>query len=139
MINAIVYVLALIIMILMSFSDLKKKRVDIRILLFSGPLLVFLLIGGNGADYFNSLRAVSLFIGVVCIITSILSKEAIGRGDSYVILWCGFVFGFSIFIKMMCISLLLGFVIACIMTAVGKKRPIPFVPLMTAGLIAALL
>lgn len=138
MIKAIVYILVLAILVVLSFRDIKKRKIDIRVLFVSAPLFMFLLIGEAGSGYFELLRLIDIVIGLVSLIISHYSKEAIGKGDAYLLIWCALVMDFDVYITSLAISMLLSFLIACFCILKGKKKPIPFVPLLTLGFLFTL-
>lgn len=126
-------ILIVVFLLCESFEDIKNRTLKLN------KLIIFLGIGilQQIADGKFSLNTVVLGVvpGVILLIISYLSGEAIGYGDGAVVLILGALAGYK--------CALLSFAIGCVMAMVPAmiqyirnpygNRPLPFIPCLFAG------
>ncbi len=118
---------------ILSILDIRKKCVPVIgviELLFTVLILQFF----DPAELWEYI--ICILVGVTFLLVSKLSKEAIGYGDSLVILILGIQLGFWKFVELLTYSMfLLGVASLIILVLKGnrKKVGVPFVPMLAAG------
>ncbi len=81
-------------------------------------------------------RVFGLLVGALFLLVSVLSKEAVGKGDAIMIGISGAALGFSAISVILCISFFLLSVISLgllVIKRLGRKDRIPFFPFLAAG------
>lgn len=125
-------VVVLIFLLLCSVSDIRTKRISTKVLIgMSLVLVVFRLL----ADYKTIVAAVyGMGIGVIFLLISRFTKEAIGYGDSWIILLLGGYLGGEKLLLLITIA----FFFAGLVSLAGfvwkkwsRKYTIPFIPFLT--------
>ena len=137
-------ILSLIMLIIFSYTDLRNRRISMRILavfliLTAGLMTSVRLFGGRYTIIKNCLVyelgleniVLALVPGVILFVISLLTNEAIGRGDVCVVGLLGLMTGFDavfiiLFISMMACALF-GLVFMLIMGK-SKKDTLPYIP-----------
>lgn len=124
-----------------SISDIRKKAVSISFLLIAAAGVIPIALWERNVPL--SARIFGLLLGGIFYLISIVSKEAVGKGDAVMIGICGAAVGFSATCMVLCTALLLSSVVSlallCLRKA-GRKTRIPFYPFLAAGeLITALM
>lgn len=136
--------LSIILLIICSYTDLRKRAVSIRVLAIFFILTAGLMAGnyvlgmGYGVTIGRLMYEInaeniifSLIPGGVLFFISLLSKEAIGKGDVYLVGLLGLMTGFErisviLFISMVACA---AFGSICILAKrKGKKDTLPYVP-----------
>ena len=130
-------VLIMCLLIILSYQDLKRRLIDVRWLLVSGPVLIGLNIYYK--EFFQGERLLIIGLGLACLGISFISKEAIGLGDSYTLIWAGLVMSFSNYFTSLLLASLLSFVLGALLFITKKASKIAFVPLIAIGYMASLL
>ncbi len=117
-----------------SVMDIRTMKINILYMSLSAvPLCGFILAGENSVSWQD--RVLGLVIGGIFIVVSLISSEAIGMGDGFVIAWTGMAVGGMSCIGIMAIALGLCFVAAIILCIKKSKRKIPFIPFIFFGFI----
>lgn len=133
-IKFILYVYIFICLFLAAAMDVKTLKINVLYLAISViPLICFILAGGNSISWQD--RVLGMAIGGVFIIVSLISGEAVGMGDGFVIAWTGMAVGGMSCIGIMAIALGLCFVTAVILSIKKSKRKIPFIPFIFSGFV----
>ncbi len=133
-------VLAAVLLIVEGISDIKKREI-----LLSGPIIaaalsVILLVIDPQRNISGAL--LGLAEGIVIIVFSFISNEAIGFGDGAVLCATGLLLGWkdNLFLFFWaCLFCAVFSVIALIFRKAGKKTKIPFVPFMVPALLITVL
>lgn len=126
-------------LMVVSMIDLRKKTVSWMMLLLGGVLCGLCCLTSGAEGIINRLFGAGL--GLILLIISRVTREAVGRADSILVICLGAVLGFDQCIKMLCISL--GLCCICCMVGLSfhvitKKYRIPFIPFLFAGFICCL-
>lgn len=137
-------ILSLLMLVICSYTDLRKRQISVRV------LAVFLILAAgfmSGAYLFGSRYQIikncliydlkpesivfALIPGVILLVISLLTKEAIGRGDVCVVGLLGLMTGFDAVFAMLFISMA-----ACALCGIAfmvirgksKKDTLPYIP-----------
>lgn len=139
-IEFIVSVILFLWLLLCSIQDIKKKKINIYLVL-AGLLMPLIGIIWNGEfNYLHSLGGMSLGLILLCI--SFITKGQIGVGDGLIVCITGLCLGFSGNAMLLVISLFGSAIISIILLAfkiAGRKKTIPFVPFILFGYMGVLL
>lgn len=127
--------------VLGSITDIRKKTVSISFLLIVATGVIPIAIWERNVPL--PARGFGLLLGAVFYLISIVTAEAVGKGDSVMIGICGAAIGFSATCMVLCVGLLFSSVVSlfllCIKKA-GRKTRIPFYPFLAIGeLVTALM
>lgn len=133
----IIKIIVSLVLVMLGIMDVRRHYIDVRPLIITGPLLFLANIIILGEEYFTLMRLAMVVVGVISLLISILTKEQIGLGDAYVIIWAGLVLDFECYIKMMLVGTGFTFITACILIIIRKKKEIPFIPMLAAGMVLA--
>lgn len=124
----------------LSVRDIRSKRILTIDLLFGIILTIAMLCFGPQVSLID--RIIGMLIGWSMIGLSIISRDAIGKGDTVLILYLGIIFGYIELIKI----LSLGFFIVGTFCIIGystrrytRKHKVPFVPFLLLGVVSNLL
>lgn len=141
--NQIEYIVSVILflwLLLCSIQDIKKKKINVYLIL-AGLLMPLIGIIWNGEfNYLHSLEGMSLGLILLCI--SFITKGQIGVGDGMIVCITGLCLGFSGNAMLLVISLFGSAIVSIILLAfkiVGRKKTIPFVPFILFGYMGVLL
>lgn len=140
----IVSVLSLLMLIICSYTDLKYRGISRRVLaaffllsvVYMSVVCIFKDRSGllkNCLLYEVKTESVicALIPGLLMLIVSIVTKEAIGKGDVYVILLLGLMTGFdrAFFILLVSMTVCAVFgIVLMIVKGRGRKDTLPYVP-----------
>lgn len=133
-IKMIEYIWALIFLLICSISDLRERKVNVGVCIISGLV-------GIGVNFIRKVHSVAelLFgavIGMTFIGISIITRQRIGLGDSFVILALGLILGgiqsFNIILWAFILCTLLAF-LEMIILRVKMNDSLPFVPFVTVA------
>ena len=123
-----------------SVSDARKKTMPaVLLILFSIAVVGFALFDNAVSTRF---RVVGLFMGLLFLLISKCSKEAIGYGDSWLILLLGIHLGYLRALGVLFgASLLAGVVSVLFLWKRGwkKKATLPFVPFLSIAYLGAMI
>lgn len=115
-----------------SVSDWKRKAISLRLLvLFSITILCVCILCHNSSI---SQRIGGVILGLVFFAVSKCTKEALGYGDSWIILLLGIWLGSAKMIQVLLVSSLLSGVASLFLLwrrGWKRKETIPFVPFLT--------
>lgn len=119
-----------------AYTDIRGKRVSKR------AIIVYFLLAVSGHLIGRSLRildfALGMLPGVACLLFSWGSQQALGYGDSALILGCGVALGvkhcMGILVWAFFFAGLWAIVQICFLSA-GRKKEFPFVPFLFAGIV----
>ena len=127
-------------LVVLSVADVRKKRLPLLLLLSGG----FFIIAQSFCD--RDISVISLAAGgmtgvfVVCV--SMITKEAVGYGDSFLILIMGTFLGFWDILYLLMGAFLMAAVFSAVMlikTRFDRKASFPFVPFLTIAYIGGML
>jgi Flp pilus assembly protein protease CpaA len=135
-IESTISIVVLLCMVPAAVMDCKTKLIDSRLFLYSAaPLVLLRLVEGicyGTVSLKNELLGIG--IGIIFIMLSLISREALGLGDGVAILWFGVIMGGKALVIVLCTCLILNFFIAFVMVFKGKKKVrIPMLPFLTFG------
>ncbi|MCR5102501.1 MAG: prepilin peptidase [Butyrivibrio sp.] len=130
-------IIVVLIFIAMLF-DIRKKKIPLYMIFFIGiisvAMTIYNMIFGN--ERIEEVAA-GLFPGITLFIVSFLTKEGIGYGDCFIILFAGMILG----IEKMIMILMTAFVLSSILSVflfvlkkVNRKSTLPFVPFLFLGM-----
>ena len=125
---------------ILSWSDLKEKSISIPSLFISNMAFLVLRIcslNGGWKEYISG-----AFVGLVFLLISIFSKQAIGYADSLIMTGLGFYLGFWKIISLLGTAFfLLAFagLFLLLKCRWSKKSSIPFLPFLMIGYLGVLL
>lgn len=147
--------LSLLMLIICSYTDLKERGISIRVLTafltVSSGLIFTAYIYGNRFERLNDLMLydlsreniiMSLVPGLILLLISFFTKEAIGRGDVYVICLLGLMIGFDMIFRVLFISMIICAVVGLICMALKgmkKKDTLPFIPFLLGAYVIFIL
>lgn len=122
------------IMVVNSVLDVKNRKISLW-------LIGILGISGIGfriweGTFFTTDTLWGVCVGIIGIIISLLTRGAVGMGDSLTILALGFFLKFNEIVGMVMVSITVTGLLALIMLTVLKKNrkyELPFVPFLLAG------
>lgn len=121
-------------LLVLSFIDIKSRKIPVWTLIIGMMLsIIFQYMAGNTDHILIILGAMT---GVVFIITSKMTKEKFGYGDSILILILGIFLGFWNIMYLLFIAFFVSAVYSVILLSVfrkGKKESFPFIPFLTIG------
>ncbi|MCR5508900.1 MAG: prepilin peptidase [Lachnospiraceae bacterium] len=141
--------LSLFFLIICSFTDLRERGISVMLLaaFLTSSILLMLGVHISGTEYVSGIRlllydpgplsiAAAFIPGVVLLMVSLFTGEAIGRGDVYMIGVLGFMQGLERTVIILFFSMVMTAVFgaACIVTGKGnRKSTLPYAPfLLTA-------
>ena len=133
----VVYIPVGILLIISSWTDIKRKMISGVVLW----IFVFLGIITNLIFHYNSILSVigGIIPGVITIGISRLTKGEIGLGDGLLLCVTGLYVGFYVNLEMFFLALFLAAICGIVLLALrkaGRKTELPFVPfLLTAYII----
>lgn len=125
----ICYVLLFIFLLISTYLDVKIKKINIYLCILWGVLgtVINLMLVNKGIRFY----LFGLAIGILILIFSFCTKEAIGKGDAAVFIVIGTYAGltrtFVIFIISLILVLLIGSSLL-LLKKVNKKTRLPFLP-----------
>jgi leader peptidase (prepilin peptidase)/N-methyltransferase len=122
--------LTVVILILCSFTDIRSRRINRRVLAAYG---IFIVAGHRAGSWMAG-----MIPGAFCLVVSLLSHQAIGYGDSILILLLGLSVGLSD-----CLSVLFTAFFSAGITGIlllvlrrkSRKYELPFVPFLLLGML----
>lgn len=136
----LIYFLEIIFLTIETIKDIKTQTVDLRELLFFLILGFIVRILGVQESVWRIVPG--LFVGVIMLLISFLSGEAIGYGDGMVVLVTGVLCG----IRLTLLTLLIAFFVMavfaiCLIIRKGfyYREKIPFVPCILVGFLGGLI
>lgn len=136
--------LSLSLLITCSYTDLRERGISLALLAaFStscAVLMISVLIFGERLvflkrslvyepDIINIIAG--LIPGLILLIISMLTKEAIGRGDVYVVMLLGFMLGFEKILTILCLSMVMTALTGLVCMVLGirsRKDSLPYIP-----------
>ncbi len=137
--NGFFAVLVLILSGIVSWLDLKTKRVPIRMLQMGiGGAFIFQLVQGS---WLNALVASVLGFTILFLPAFFSKGRLLGEGDAWVGAWMGMVLGIPELWVSFYGAILLGGVVALVLLCRGWKRTdrVPFAPILCGSLFFTLL
>lgn len=123
-----------------SASDLRKKSIPIVLLIIFSIAVAGFALFDNAVS--TRIRVGGLLMGIVFFLISKCSKEAIGYGDSWLILLLGIFLGYLRTLEVLfTASVLAGVVSVFFLWRRGwkKKATLPFVPFLTISYLGAII
>ncbi len=132
-------ILILIIMIVSSIEDIRKKEVPIWEIIACGAVSLLSICFDAYANRFDFLGlSLSLIPGCLMIMGSFVSRQQLGYGDGLLVLFAGpalgfFGMGIGIVVAFFASSVVSGGLI--LFKRAGRKSVIPFVPFIAFGLV----
>lgn len=136
----LIYFLELLFLVIETVKDIKTQTVDLRELLFFLILGLVIKIFGAQESVWRIIPGMS--IGVIMLVISFLSGEALGYGDGMVVLVTGALCGIRLTLLTILIALFVMAVFAiCLLLRKGfyYKEKIPFVPCILVGFLGGLI
>ena len=148
-------ILSILLLVICSYTDIRERGISIRVLtvfiVSSAALMISTYMLGDRygvikrsliykPDPINIL--LSLLPGIILLIISFISREAIGRGDVYVVSLLGFMTGIDRILAILLISMLsCGIFGLAYMVMKGKSRKdtLPYVPFLLGAYILTML
>lgn len=132
-------VITLLFLVFNSWTDLKKREIS-----------VFLTAVYVGAGLLNSIWLqrdilevmLTIGIGLIILAFSIVTSGSIGMGDAWIILALGLMLSADIFMKTLCIGMLMAAVYAGILLMIckkGRRTEIAFIPFLLVGYMGGML
>ena len=127
-------VVAAVFLSLCTYTDLKNKYIyrKLAVIMAAFAAAGHLIKG----DLAVSDCVLSILPGMFCFLVSLLTREALGYGDSLVITICGFSLGLEKVVDLLMTGLFFAALWAiglCIFRKVDRKHEIPFMPFLTLG------
>ena len=123
-----------------SVSDARKKTMPAVLLIIFSVVVVGFALLDNGVS--ARFRAGGLFMGIMFLLISRCSREAIGYGDSWLILLLGIYLGYLRALGVLFVaSVLAGVVSIFFLWKRGwkKKSTLPFVPFLSISYLGAMI
>lgn len=121
-----------------TWLDIKKKEISlVTVGLFAAFGIIWLW--KNEGDWME--MGISLGIGILFLVFSLITRGGIGLGDAWILLALGMVLGTKEFLAMFCTGMMLAGVWSLISLVILKRSrhaEIPFVPFLLAGYIGGL-
>ena len=120
-----------------SYEDIKSRTLDLRFFsVFCAAVLAFssaeCIAEGSAAGFLW--RFPGLLPGIILLLVSIASGNAVGRGDALVVMALGFATGLSGVLEILFFSWAGAFVLAAVLLVRGKRnKRFAFVPFVGAG------
>lgn len=117
-----------------SITDIRKKSVPVWFLFGMAAGVIPIALFERNIPLMA--RAFGFSVGALFLLVSVLSKEAVGKGDAILIGISGAALGFSAISVILCISFFLLSVISLgllVIKRLGRKDRIPFFPFLAAG------
>ena len=145
-INRMVDIVVLLILTGLSVSDIRNKKVSRRVLTLWGILTVFWKI----VDFYqirvflekmeqtNVDDLAGIGVGVLSLLVSKVTEEAIGYGDSVAIMILGGYLGFWKVVGVLAAAFFTSGVCSVILAFRGRVKTMPFFPFLTLGYILML-
>ena len=133
----IAYFIVLVLLVICSVIDWKKKTIPVLLLMMLG--MVAAISAFLCADVSIKLRIGGVLMGIAFLIVSRFTKEAIGYGDSWLMLFLGMQLGYIQTISLLFVSSMLAAVASLFLLWRHKwKRnaTLPFVPFLTISYFA---
>lgn len=128
--------LILVFLILCSVSDIRTKKIPTFLLILMSVVTVMLCVTLSGQNFWNRFWGVG--VGVVFWVISRCTGEAVGYGDSWILLLLGGYLGVRIILELVMSAFFLAGIFSLmgiVFGKWGKKVSIPFVPFLTAAYI----
>ena len=137
-----IQILLLMLMIIASVVDIKKKEIPVVLIGLCGVLAAASFIYGFVMGTVGIEEALSLVPGLAMTLISLATRGALGIGDGLMLICIGPVLG----LDETCAGLLIALFLSCLFS-VGilackkgnRKSQIPFIPFLTAGMGVSLL
>lgn len=132
-------VTAAVLLLTESAIDIKKKQINI-LLVISSMVIAVLTIIFNTDFLFSAL--LGLFEGLVIVILSLITKGALGMGDGLILCATGILLGYKdnfCLIFSGCVFAALFSIVLLMLGKADKKSRIPFVPFLLAGMLLVLM
>ena len=145
-INRMVDIVVLLILTGLSVSDIRNKKVSRKVLTLWGILTVIWKI----VDFYqirvflekmeqtNVDDLAGIGVGVLSLLVSKVTEEAIGYGDSVAIMILGGYLGFWKVVEVLAAAIFTSGVCSVILAFRGRVKTMPFVPFLTLGYILML-
>lgn len=121
---------------LSSLIDIRKRCFSTTYLLISGFSLSILLL--MSVKIHPATHIFGLIIGIIMILISLYTNEAVGMGDSIIIAIVGFLIGISSLFELLFYSFIVLIPVSILLLAIKKanrKSYIPFIPFLFVGYI----
>lgn len=149
-INRMVDIFVLLMLIWMSMSDIRNKKISRRVLTLWGILTVIWKIVDfyqirvfqekmeqmNVGDFVGICAGIG--VGVLFLLVSKVTEEAIGYGDSVAIMILGGYLGFWKVVEVLAAAIFTSGVCSVILAFRGRVKTMPFFPFLTLGYILML-
>ena len=145
-INRMVDIVVLLILTGLSVSDIRNKKVSRRVLTLWGILTVFWKIVDlyqirvflEKMEQTNVDDLAGIGVGVLSLLVSKVTEEAIGYGDSVAIMILGGYLGFWKVVGVLAAAIFTSGVCSVILALRGRVKTMPFFPFLTLGYILML-
>ena len=114
--------------------DIRRKSVHVAFFIVAAAGILLLSVWDKSVPV--EARAFGILTGLLFLGVSFLTKEAVGRGDAWMIVLTGAALGFSTTAAVLCLSFLLLSLVSLVLVVVknpGRKARIPFFPFLAAG------
>lgn len=124
----------------LTWSDLKEKSVSILSIFISGMAFFVFRLCSTSGNWKGSVSGV--FVGVLFLFISWISKQSLGYADSLIIMELGFYLGFWETLFMLGIAFLLSAfagLFVLLKCRWSKKASIPFLPFLLIGYLGVVL
>ena len=130
----------LILLIICALWDLKKKEIPILFLVLMGVIVLTNVLLKKQVDWWGT--SSGMLVGVLCLLCSKYTKEAIGYGDSWLILELGIYLGGVQLLQVLMVASLIAGVVSlfCLWKRDWKRKTtLPFVPFLALAYSGVLL
>ncbi|MDU6266067.1 MAG: prepilin peptidase [Anaerocolumna aminovalerica] len=138
----ITYTILFLWLLLCSIQDIKKKKINIYLILAGLAGFFVLLISMTWNGEFNFLFCLGgMSLGLILLCLSFITKGQIGTGDGLIVCITGLCLGFSRNAMLLAVSLLASAIFSIVLLTfklAGRKKTIPFVPFLLIGYLGVL-
>ena len=132
----IIQILVLVILLMASISDFKRKEIPVFFLGGAGALALLSMVLSIVSGSFTTVDVISLVPGALMILISIFTRGELGLADGIMVMSLGPVFGLDKSLLGLIASLFLSciFSIGILVLKKGnRKTRLPFIPFLAAG------
>lgn len=134
----ILMILTMILLIISSISDIKKKEISILPVLIIVSIAFFYRGYNGGAENLCEEMIWRFIPGAVMFIISLVAHNSLGTGDAVIVLATGYILGAWVNLYMLLLGSVMGGVYGLVMLVLKKMNrndSLPFVPFLLFGLI----
>jgi leader peptidase (prepilin peptidase)/N-methyltransferase len=131
-------ILTMIVLVMASVHDIRKKEIPFWMLAACGSIAVLTSAVGimDGVAAWNE-SVCALIPGVLLLLTAYVSRQGLGYGDGLLVLALGPIFGLERIFAGICLAFCLSAVFSLGMIAfrrAGRKASFPFIPFLTSAM-----